>query len=129
MRIFTLIKGLLYRLNLIANYVVEWGIEGAWVYQKWANGIAECWCETTITTPVQNTLGYTYYAPDVTVNFPSGLFIKTPIMNISGGGNYGVDLWTITSKTKDSVKVRVTYPVTHGSNGWETDIIVKGWWK
>ena len=38
-----LLKQILYKLGLIADYVVEQGTSGEWTYRKWASGIAECW--------------------------------------------------------------------------------------
>lgn len=43
MRLFTLLKDILLRMNLIADYVVETGISGKWRYRKWASGACELW--------------------------------------------------------------------------------------
>ena len=37
------IKDILVKLNLIADYVVEEGTSDVWTHRKWNSGIAECW--------------------------------------------------------------------------------------
>ena len=72
----------------VADYVVAQGTSGIWTYRKWNSGIAECWTTSTL-----NTTG-TFWADimgghgySVSYNFPSGLFISSPIT--SGNGRTG----------------------------------------
>ena len=37
------VKDIAYKVGLIADYVVEQGTSGSWVYRKYNSGIAECW--------------------------------------------------------------------------------------
>lgn len=47
-----LMKNILYKLGLIADYVVETGTSGIWTYEKWESGKAVCWGrqQSTITS-------------------------------------------------------------------------------
>ena len=38
-----------------ADYVVSYGINDIWTYQKWKSGVAKCWGTITISTSIQNT--------------------------------------------------------------------------
>lgn len=73
MRLYTLLKQALYKLGLIADYVVDTGESGIWTYEKWASGKAICWGTQsnyiTFTSPMTN-MGYA----SITVNLPSELF-------------------------------------------------------
>lgn len=40
-----------------ADYVVSSGINGNWTYQKWKSGIARCWGNFELTTPIQLAIG------------------------------------------------------------------------
>lgn len=61
MRIITILKEICYRLNLIADYVVERGTSGIWTYRKWNSGIAECWGNSEYyTTQVTSAWGSVY---------------------------------------------------------------------
>ena len=37
------VKEISYNQGLIADYVVEEGMNGIWTYRKWNSGMAECW--------------------------------------------------------------------------------------
>ena len=72
----------------VADYVIEQGTSGIWTYRKWNSGISECWTTSTL-----NTTG-TFWADimgghgfHVSYNFPSGLFISSPVT--SGNGRTG----------------------------------------
>lgn len=41
--------------NPVADYVVEQGSSGIWIYRKWASGIAECWGVSDIMTQTTST--------------------------------------------------------------------------
>lgn len=87
MKIFTIllnmakrIKQALYKIGLIADYVVERNTEGIWLYKKWASGDAECWgSKFNGSTAVTGGWGNLYEgAVTEGIAFPSGLFIEPP---------------------------------------------------
>lgn len=67
----------------LADYVVEQGTSDIWTYRKWNSGIAECWGTYTNTTShyAQSLGGYGYQSD--LINFPTNLFISTPIPSFS----------------------------------------------
>lgn len=65
---------------LKADYIVEQGTDGNWIYRKWNSGIAECWCKHTGT-------GGTNNFTSLTVTYPTGLFVAAPNVQTSGGLN------------------------------------------
>lgn len=72
----------------VADYVVAQGTSGIWTYRKWNSGISECWNTSTLTTTgtfwADIMGGHGFY---VSYNFPSGLFISSPVT--SGNGRTG----------------------------------------
>jgi hypothetical protein len=44
------------------DYIVSYGVDGIWTYQKWKSGIAKCWGTLSVTTavniPFENTILY-----------------------------------------------------------------------
>ena len=72
----------------VTDYVVAEGTSGIWTYRKWNSGIAECWTTSTLNTTGTawaNIMGG--YGYSVSYNFPSGLFISSPVT--SGNGRTG----------------------------------------
>lgn len=70
-----------------SDYIVERNSSGIWTYEKWNSGFARCYA-----TPLYTSQAFTKrlgFAPDVIVspshyeNFPSGLFIDKPVLEIS----------------------------------------------
>lgn len=78
MKLFNILKEICYRLNLIADYVVEQGISGNWTYRKWNSGVSECWGRHSVTLNVNISWGGTYYGVASAIAFPSGLFKSNP---------------------------------------------------
>lgn len=70
----------------INDYVVQQGTSGIWTYRKWASGVAECWGSYT-TTGGSSTEGSLYWKGTSTA-YPSGLFIGTPITEVTLQGNW-----------------------------------------
>lgn len=59
------VKDIAYKQNLIADYVVEQGTSGIWVYRKWNSGIAEVWLikpQSLSNCPLNGALMGGYYA-------------------------------------------------------------------
>ena len=70
-----------------ADYLVEEGTEGIWTYRKWASGIAECWGQQTYPSATFTQAYSFYYRQLGTTNYPSGLFIEPPTLQITIGHN------------------------------------------
>lgn len=49
MNIKNILKNIMYKLGLIADYVTERGSSGIWTYEKWRSGKAVCWGRATTT--------------------------------------------------------------------------------
>lgn len=71
-----------------ADYIVEQGTSGIWVYRKWASGIAECWgtYSWAISTWTQWGSSIYYSTYSETINYPTGLFTSEPILTTSQNG-------------------------------------------
>lgn len=66
-----------------ADYIVEQYTDGIWINRKWKSGISECWGRVDnkyVVTSGETTAGLNYDFEERIVNFPSGLFIDTPIV-------------------------------------------------
>lgn len=88
-----LMKNILYKLGLIADYVVETGTSGIWTYEKWESGKAVARCRHSWTTTEWKAWGGIYEAmPQQTVQYPSGLFISVLNCNIFPNGISGITL-------------------------------------
>lgn len=63
----------------VDDYVVDYGVSGAWTYRKWNSGIAECWERSSIGTfaPTGTSTGGISYRI-LSATFPSGLFNVAP---------------------------------------------------
>lgn len=57
---------------------------GIWTVRKYANGTAECWGTTALTSyNMTNSYGSLYYVSTTVATWPSGLFITTPCVNVT----------------------------------------------
>ncbi len=75
MRIYTLLKSIIQKLNLIGDYVVEEGTSGIWTYRKWSSGIAECWGTQSQTGSTHQWGSAFYITNELTISAPpTGLF-------------------------------------------------------
>lgn len=70
----------------INDHIVERGTSGIWTYRKWSSGVAECWGSYT-TTGGSSTEGSLHWKSTST-EYPSGLFIATPIAEATVQGNW-----------------------------------------
>ena len=117
----------------IVNHVVEEGTDDIWTYRKWADGKAECWgVQTQKNVVISNAWGSLYESAGYTVALPSGLFVDTPVFNISLIGNGGIMLQTYSlgSKTESPHLCAVKpVPVPQGIDTINTSIIAYGRWK
>lgn len=70
------------------DYVVEHGTSGIWTYRKWNSGIAECWASKSFTSGSWNAWGGGFDSANQWSfgAYPTGLFITTPVIQVSCGG-------------------------------------------
>lgn len=64
-----------------ADYIVDQGVSGDWIYRKWNSGIAECWgsFSHTLAMTVQHGNGW-FQSEALYETFPTGLFNAAPKM-------------------------------------------------
>ena len=126
------IKDILVKLNLIADYVVEQGTSGIWTYRKWNSGIAECWGNTTYTQSSNfGAWGNNYISSVISPKAYPFTFIENPneIIYVSSPSGSG---WSLpyNGTTSASGAVHITRPASGGSNViWQIRYEVKGFWK
>ena len=121
------IQSALYKIGLIADYVVERGTDGIWTYEKWESGTAKCWGVWKFSTvSFSQATSYAYGVLGIP-QFPNGLFIGTPIIlhtvgcdAISAGAGLGYqNPTTLTMVTNTPTPSRSVF----------ANIIVIGKWK
>lgn len=117
--------------DLGADYIVEQGTSGGWLYRKWASGVAECWAKITQTvTPGDAWEGTLNLAPYViTVTTPIE-FTGIDCVNASvyvGNGH------TITSSVSDTPPNKISIPALSlyltGQQECKAYVYVMGRWK
>ena len=87
-RLATLLKTIAYKVGLIADYTVETGTEGSWLYEKKASGRAVCYAKLQSTVSCTSATG-TLYQGQVTVSLPSGLFTAVDNVQVTAAGSTG----------------------------------------
>lgn len=77
----------------LADYVMEQGSSGIWVWRKWYSGIAECWGRATFTTAITDSWGSLYEAATVDAQPYPFAFAAEPLelVNINGGVGKGIE--------------------------------------
>lgn len=124
-----LLKQILYKLGLIADYVVEQGTSGEWTYRKWNSGVAECWGIANPTSSASGTEGGLYFQ-SVYADFPSGLFVSAPIVTVAAHGNWIGGVLTGNGLTKDKWHgYRWTPTSQTNTSELRIELIAKGRWK
>lgn len=76
----TTVEGILANLG-IADYVIEQGTSGIWEYEKRNSGIAECWCDISLSSIASTATWNNMQVYNRTISLPSGLFVEIPIIN------------------------------------------------
>ena len=111
----------------VADYVVEQGTSGIWTYRKWNSGIAECWTtsrlNTTGTVWANVMGGYGFY---VRYNFPSGLFISSPVTSGNGRTGSGGAFVSCSTSATDITAIIVG---NQDDNNLALELFAKGKWK
>ena len=82
------LKDIAYKLGLIADYVVETGTSGIWVYQKFHSGIVKLWGKKTYTNlAISTSYANSHYRATLAISFP---FTLTSVdygnVNVAGQG-------------------------------------------
>ncbi len=86
--------------NIMADYIVEQGTSGIWIYRKWSSGIAECWGEFETANIACNTKWETMYETPTIIlpEFPFN-FIDIPMPSLtwrSGGAGAFIEcVWAV----------------------------------
>ncbi|HIT34786.1 MAG TPA: hypothetical protein IAC31_09230 [Candidatus Faecousia intestinigallinarum] len=77
----------------LADYVLEQGSSGIWVWRKWYSGIAECWGSATFTTAITDSWGSLYEAATVAAQPYPFAFAAEPqeLVNVNGGVGKGIE--------------------------------------
>ena len=125
------LKALLTKI-LSCPMVIDHGVRGIWHWRKWSDGTAECWgtwSSASVTHYGQQFGGYAYNSG--TINFPSGLFKATPIVNYSGyiGNSFFLTgTHTLNSVSKDGFVAYVLTAVS-GAQSMIVYIHVIGQWQ
>lgn len=76
MRLFTLLKRAFTKLGLIADYVVETGADGDWMWQKYSSGIVKLSClhvYENYSVPCKTAYGNYYRSATLTLTLPFSL--------------------------------------------------------
>lgn len=78
----------------LADYIVAQGVTDGWTWRKWNSGVSECWAfkVQSISTVQSASYGNAYSTlpnGDLTLTFPSGLFVDAPVpIATCGGGGF-----------------------------------------
>ena len=111
------------------DYVIETGTSGSWTYRKWESGKSECWGYPSVSTAISSSYGKMYYAGAYTFTFPSGLFVASPIVNITMERNGGLLFSSIYSGNKDEVRPYIASATGESSATIWFHIRATGRWK
>lgn len=112
-----------------ADYITEQGESGIWTYRKWASGIAECWGSVSGSYSITTAYGDGYISDAVFESFPTGLFSKAPIANVSFNcGNYGVTTVSMRDLGVSGVGA-VLYDAVSATRKGKYTFSAKGIWK
>ncbi len=118
------------------DYVVEHGTSGIWTYRKWASGIAECWGTQRHTITSWSGWGNLFEGkPIFTTNYPSGLFLSPPTINMvadgtpSNSGTCGLEIWQYGSASV-TPQMLVLRPNSTSTNiAFNIHMEARGFWK
>ena len=117
------------------DYIVSYGTDGIWTYQKWNSGIAKCWGTTTITTAVQSSIESVELFSDnkamKAINYPF-TFKKQPCETATLQSSGGIT-WLASEKANSdthSATYRIMSIDKHqNSSNYKIALSVEGRWK
>lgn len=75
----------------LADYIIAQGVTDGWTWRKWKSGVSECWAfkVQAISTVQSASYGNAYTTlpnGDLTLTFPSSLFVEAPVVIATCGG-------------------------------------------
>ena len=102
------------------DYVTDQGTDGDWIYRKWNSGISECWATATTTAATNTSDGGGYVSASAVTpgDFPTGLFIATP--NVQVTCNSGNVIGSVTSYANPSTTSAGSYKLYRVSSNTNT---------
>ena len=117
------------------DYIVEFGIDGNWQYQKWNSGIARCSGIFKITTPIQSPLGgsslYQNNNEMSPVSYPFK-FKSIPAENATLQSAGGL-VWLSSAKNINTVDNSASYGIISADSlnnaTYSLSLKVEGFWK
>ena len=130
-KLFEILLRIAYRLNLIADYVIERGASGNWTWEKWNSGLCVAELKTGIQgVAITTAYGNMWRSQSYSYSLPSGLFktVKTPHLDIVGDGVTGATTALNTSRVAAHLLCPFAHTFATNSVCFWT-ITVEGSWK
>lgn len=115
------------------DYIVEYGSDYMWTYQKWYSGIAKCWGTFKITTEIQSAFnGNALYYNNAIKNIPYPFtFINVPSETVTLQSP-GFITWLAgrsSNGTTQSAAYSIISPDKQNSTTYTVSIQVEGFWR
>lgn len=129
------VKQALYKIGLIADYVVERSSDGMWNCEKWESGKAVCLGTTNLAINYDfriSSTGYLYYSGNgANVSLPTGFFTSVDDAKANGYNSSDTGWAVLTScyPTTSNVKICIVGWCTGGTLTQTFQIKVIGKWK
>ncbi len=118
--------------NLVADFVVEQGTSGIWIYRKWRSGIAECWGVSDVITQTTSTDWniMTSNASTPAISYPFE-FKNSPVVSPSVH-IHDMNFWLVTMSA-GTTTTTPTYQIARGKSAstvnFKLGYYVFGQWK
>ena len=111
----------------MADYIVEQGTSGDWTYRKWSSGFAECWGKVAKTATNYQTVN-SFYAYNLLVTFPTGLFNAAPFVIFSAHAQSSAHTIADTQLNGTSTQINL-YALLNVSGSQTIDLLVHAYGK
>lgn len=128
------LKRVLYKLGLIADYVVETGTSGIWTYEKWESGKAKCWgVKNYGNISIDTAWGNVYIKSNAisAIAYPF-TFLEPPVVNVTEE-RAGTDAFWVMTGTPGTATQTPSFGVVRGILDYDTGVKVyfevTGKWK
>lgn len=118
------------------DYVVSYGINGGWTYQKWKSGIAKCWgtfdYNTTVQSAIDNSNLYQSSSSMPTVKYPFTFkSIPNEIATVHSKSGF---VWLASNKKLNNESQTASYCIVspdklNNSSTYKIALSVEGFWK
>lgn len=136
MRMFDVLENLSDYAENVADYPIEVGTSGIWTYRKMVSGIAECWGIKRHVITSWGAWGNLQEGyPTFFENYPSGLFIAPPFINMvvdgtpSSSGTCGIEIFKEGSAIRTPTSYILRPNATSTNIAFNIHIEAKGFWK